>query len=114
MADIKSFTIIGDRARFLFRLSISNIRYVGMHNLTLANNNNNNNPQVNVRNVQAFLMENCTLSKTSGYSVGLYFSASTMNRVVGSTFVMVSTDARSRSTLLVNGSRVFKCKWYMH
>ena len=99
MTNIKSFTVIGDRARIFFPLSISNIGYVGMHNLTFANN-----PQINVHNVQSFLMKNCTLSKSSA-SVGLYISLTTMNRVVESMFVRASIDARSCSTLLVNGSK---------
>ena len=102
VANIKSFTMIGDRARILFQLSISNIGYVGMHNLTFANN-----PQVSVRNVQSFFMVNCALSKTSSstyYFVGLYLYASKMNRVVESMFVKVPIDVQSLSTLLVNGS----------
>ena len=105
VANIKRLTVIGDGARLQFQLSFSNIGYVSMHNLTLVTNY----PKVDVRDVQSFLMENCTLIRTQSsssssslsYSLNLYLS--NFNRIVGSTFVQAPINAQSYSTLMVTG-----------
>ena len=103
--NIKRFTMIGDGAQLQFRLSFSNIGEVRMHNLTLTNS-----PRIDVRNVQSFMMENCTLSQTSvsTYSyyptVGMYFYHSNLSRIINSTFIKVIIDVQSYSILLVETS----------
>ena len=105
VANIKRLTVIGDEARLQFQLSFSNIGYVSMHNLTLVTNY----PKIDVRDVQSFLMENCTLIRTQSsssssslsYSLNLYRSK--FNRIVESTFVQVPINAQTGSTLMVTG-----------
>ena len=105
VANIKRFTIIGHGAQIQFRLSLSNIGEVRMYNLTLGNN-----PRLDVRNVQSFMMENCTLSQPSSstYSynppMGMYFYNSNFSRIVNSTFIKVVINVQSYSTLTVDSS----------
>ena len=109
VANIKHFTMIGDGARILFRLSFSNIGYVGLHNLTLANDpRGSNSPRIGIRNIRLYVMENCTFSLSSnfGSTVGLHIS-NTNSKVIESTFNGTSIDAyctQSSPTLLVSRS----------
>ena len=108
VANIKRFTMIGDGAQLQFRLSLFNVEDVRMYNLTFTDR-----PRIDVRNVQSFVMENCTLSQTSSSTyyyyrrripVGVYFYSSNLSRVVESTFIKVILDVQSYSTLLVDTS----------
>ena len=108
VANIKRFTMIGDGAQLQFQLSLSNIGDVRIYNLTFTDC-----PRIDVRNVQSFVMENCTLSQTSScltyyhyrrrILVGVYFYSSNLSRVIESTFIKVILDV-SYSTLLVDTS----------
>ena len=62
VATINTFTMIGDRAQLQFKLSLSNIEYVGIHNLTFLETA----PSISgfsIANVHYFIIENCILSK---------------------------------------------------
>ena len=99
VTNVKHFTMIGDGANILFGLSFSNIGYVGIHNLTFANRLRNyyynNNRIINIRSVQSFVMEKCTLSLShhSGSVVGLYLY-STNSKIIESMFDGASIDAQ--------------------
>ena len=108
VANIKRFTMIGDGAQIRFSLTFSNIGEVRMHNVTLTNN-----PTINVRNVQSFVMEKCNLSQAPGsiyrYSYyprvgGVRISSSSLSRIINITFILVTIDVRSYSTLVVEKS----------
>ena len=109
MANVKRLTIIGDRAHLLFQLSISNIDYVGVHNLTLLDIYS----RIEIRNVKSFLMKNCTLFRTdtsNHYGInpaGLYLYDSGVNRIIDSTFVKVpiNIQSQSRTSLSVSTSK---------
>ena len=114
VANVRHFTMIGDGAHIQFGLSLSNIGYVGMHNLTFANRARSsyyysrNNPTISIRNIRSFVMENCalSLSQNSGSVVGLYLYSAN-SKIIESTFNGTSTDARcsqSSPTLLVTRS----------
>ena len=98
VANIKRFAMIGDGAQLQFQLSLSNIGEVRIHNLSFTNS-----PMIDVRNVQSFVMENCTLSQTSS-SLGMSFYNSNVNQIIKSTFNKVIINVQSHSTLLVDRS----------
>ena len=98
VANIKRFAMIGDGVQLQFQLSLSNIGDVRIHNLSFTNS-----PMIDVRNVQSFVMENCTLSQTSS-SLGMSFYNSNLNRVIESTLNKVIINVQSHSTLLVDRS----------
>ena len=104
VANIKRFTMIGIGAQLQFRLSLSNIGVVHIYNSTFTGTNS---PRVDVRSVQSFVMENCTLlfQTSSSYytSSGLmYFYNSNLAQIIGSTFNKVIINVQSRSTLFVD------------
>ena len=98
VANIKRFALIGDRAQLQFQLSLSSIGEVRIHNLNFANS-----PRIDVRNVQSFVMKNCTLSQMSSSS-GMSFYNSNVNQIIESTFNKVVINVQSHSTLLVDRS----------
>ena len=101
IANIKSFTMNGDGATLLFRLSLTNIGYVHLHGLTFTNN-----PLITVRYVHTFVLENCTLSLPPGSSsrVGLNLYRSNQNRISDSRFERTSiTERQSHTALSVKG-----------
>ena len=85
VANIKRFAMIGDGAQLQFQLSLSNIGDVRIHNLSFTNSH-----MIDVRNVQSFVMENCTLSQTSS-SLGMSFYNSNVNQIIKSTFINSSS-----------------------
>ena len=99
IANIKSFTVIGDEATLLFHFSLRNIGYVHLHGLIL------NNPSITVHYVHSFVLENCTLSRPPGSSsVGLRLYGSNQNKIIDSTFERVQIyDSQSRMALSVKG-----------
>ena len=98
VANIKSFTMIGQEgARLLFRMSLKNIGYVGLHNLTLNFIPNN---RIEVRSVKSFLMKNCNFSRDPGsvsYYYGLNLYGSNLNRIIDCVFVMAPINVWSSS-----------------
>ena len=99
VANIKRFTMIGDGVQLQFRLSFSNVGEVCMHNLTITNR-----PRIDVRNVQSFVMENCTLlpifqpSSSYYYTVsGMYIYNSNLVQIIESTFNKVIINVQSYS-----------------
>ena len=103
VTNIKRFTMIGDAgAELQFRLSFSNIGQVHVRNLTLSNS-----PRIDVRNVQSFMMENCTLlpalqTSSSYNSPGMYIYNSKLVQVIESTFNKVKINVQSHSTLFTD------------
>ena len=59
VANIETFRMIGDRAQLEFQLSLSNIGYVGIHDLTLRETRSSYG--FDIRDVHHFVIENCIL-----------------------------------------------------
>ena len=101
VANIKRFTMIGDRANLQFRVSFSNIGYVSIKNLTFFGS-----IQIDVSNIQSFVMENCALTNNvTTYSDSFYprinvrnvqtftIERCTLTRVFGSTSRYTTSSA---------------------
>ena len=100
VTNIKIFTMIGDSAQLQFPLSLSNIGYVGIHNLTFQIPSYQ---RFDVNNVHHFVMENCILYKTSvsqSWEAGLYLYRNSLDEIVNCTFEMVSVDIYSYSVII--------------
>ena len=100
VTNVKRFTMIGDTgAELQFWLWFSNIGQVYMQNLMLSNS-----PRINVRNVQSFMMENCTLlpALQTSSSPGMCISNSKLVQVIESTLNKVKIDVQSHSMLFTD------------
>jgi hypothetical protein len=99
MTNIKTLIMIGDGAQLQFQLSLSNVGYVGVYNLTFQNSG------IDIVNVDHFVMENCNLyDKIPPWFTRLSFSTSYsrgLNEIVNSTFENIVIDIRSNSLISI-------------
>ena len=118
VVNIKTFIMIGDRAELEFQLSLSNIGYVRIHNLSFLETSSSSG--FDVRDVPYFIMENCILSRIPDFQsweprllfyYQYYSSRSNLVNIVNSTFERVLIDIRSHSsdftttvTLIINST----------
>ena len=109
VANIKTFTMIGDGAQLQFQLSLSNIGYVGIHNLTFLETPSSSG--FDVHDVPYFIMENCILSKISdsrswepSLSFYINFPRYGLVNIVNSTFERVVIELTGYTTLIVNST----------
>ena len=95
VTNIETFIMIGDRAQLEFLLSLSNIGYVGIHNLTFPETRNSHG--FDVRDVYHFVIENCILLEQS-LSFYTNYPRNSLVNIVNSTFERVLIDIHSYST----------------
>ena len=108
VANIKTFIMIGDRAQLQFQLSLSNIGYVGIHNLSFPVTPNRYG--FYIQDVNYIMMENCILSRILESPYRETTILFTMTRpvyysivnIANNTFENVLIDVRSYSTLIIS------------
>lgn len=93
VANIKTFIMIGDRTQLQFQLSLSNIGYVGMHNLSFLEMPSSS--RLYIRDVHHFIMENCILSKVATLSFSTTLPINSLVNIANSTFEKVLIDVYS-------------------
>ena len=103
--------MIGDRAQLQFQLSLSNIGYVGVYNLTFQS------PRIDVSSVDYFVMKNCNLYETESRDARLLFYTSSffrenVNAIVNSAFEKVVIDIRSYSPEVFTTMTITACFFY--